>query len=392
MGTQEFFRKLFQYKQAKILCAIFFVILFLGIYAPFFASSKPFVVCFEGKWYFPFFKYLYYSKYYTKKVDLFCNLLMLTLPLMALSFIILKRGFKWAFILIVALQGISFYGLIQKEPSHFFFSSLDLSKSSAYFKLEENLKSKHFQNISFCFAPIGVQHHWEENVLLLTDSSSHLRLGGQSLFASLLFGIRYSLMIALSSTLLAFIVGLLIGATGGFLGKKWDLFLGRLIEVWESIPTLFVILLIISNVQTISSLWVILSLALFSWTSIARLVRLEVLKQKNLPYVDVLRGLGYRAHDILSSHILSKVAPSLIAIAPFALVGAITYEAALSFLGLGDRLSCSIGLLLDEARMTYPMQPELFWPPACCLILILITLTWFGDLSKKVLMGKKSFI
>ncbi|MFK5283308.1 hypothetical protein ACI3PL_27420, partial [Lacticaseibacillus paracasei] len=75
MGTQEFFRKLFQYKQAKILCAIFFVILFLGIYAPFFASSKPFVVCFEGKWYFPFFKYLYYSKYYTKKVDLFCNLL-----------------------------------------------------------------------------------------------------------------------------------------------------------------------------------------------------------------------------------------------------------------------------------------------------------------------------
>ena len=274
----------------------------------------------------------------------------------------------------------------------FSLTSNSLKNATSYSKLESHLKNGDFDEFSFYLKPMGVGYHWQENTLASASTLGAVRINGQSLWAALFFGIRYSLTIALCATFIAFTIGLTLGSLAGYFGRGVDLFIGRWIEVWESIPALFVILLMVSKAEASSMGWMIIALALFSWTSIARIVRLEVLKQKTLAYVDVLKGFGYKPKDILLKHILVHSTTTLISLVPFALVGAITYEAALSFLGLGDRQNCSIGLLIDEARMLYPMQPELFWPPALVLIIILVSLAWLGDYSKKLLQHSDSVI
>jgi peptide/nickel transport system permease protein len=150
-------------------------------------------------------------------------------------------------------------------------------------------------------------------------------------------------------------------------------------------PTLVVVLLLVSYTKEVHFLFVSLVLALFSWTSIARLVRIEMIKQKHLCYVQVLKNMEISRWRILFKHLLPNSYWSLLSLLPNALIGAITYESALSFLGLGDRSSCSLGLLLDEARMRYPFDPQIFWPPALLLIALLVPLTWVGDLLREKL-------
>ncbi|MCH9633240.1 MAG: hypothetical protein S4CHLAM6_15930 [Chlamydiae bacterium] len=385
MAIKEFFKQLYRHRTAKYLLGLLALLVVLGIYAPVFSSSKPFAVCYQKKWYFPFFKYLFYQGLYTKKVDIFYNLFMLVLPICLFATWSLKKHYKVVCLCFALIQATGFYYFTHASDSDFILGSKSSIKALAYVQLESHLKNNQYDEVSFCLNPIGIGHHWQENALIHSSKLSSIRVNGQSLWASLFFGIRYSLTIALSATFIAFVIGITIGSLAGYFGKKIDLLIGRWIELWESIPALFIILLLVSSTEKSSMVWMIIALSLFSWTSIARIVRLEVLKQKTLPYVDVLKGFGYTPKDILLKHVLPQLSCTLISLIPFALIGAITYEAALSFLGLGDRQNCSIGLLIDEARMTYPMQPELFWPPAIFLIIILVSLAWLGDLSKKIL-------
>ena len=392
MAINEFFRQLYKHRTAKYLLGVLALLVALGVYAPIFSTSKPFAVCYQNQWYFPFFKYLFYQGLYTKKVDIFYNIMMLLLPIFLLAVYSIKKYRKMICLLFILMQAMGFYYFTHSSSNNFSLDAKSSINAQAYLQLESNLKSNQYDEISFCLKPIGIGHHWQENALTSSANIGSVRVNGQSLWASLFFGIRYSLSIAISATLIAFVIGITIGSIAGYFGKKVDLIIGRWIELWESIPALFVILLLVSSTEKSSMGWMIAALALFSWTAIARIVRLEVLKQKTLPYVDVLRGFGYKPADILIKHVLLQSSSTLISLIPFALVGAITYEAALSFLGLGDRQNCSIGLLIDEARMIYPMQPELFWPPAIFLILILVSLAWLGDLSKKILQPADSVI
>lgn len=360
-------------------------ILFLGIYAPFIASSKPFCVYYKGEFYFPFFRALFYSNIYTKSLDLFFNAFMFTLPLTCLSLWRFQKKKKWIITLFVLLHSlISFYSMDFKVlETEYPYTQIDQALTALDLERSSLLKLDHNDfGLSFSLQP-PIPFHWEENVLDVTNKDFLLRINGQPLIPAMLFGLRYSFSIAFLTCALAFTIGSSIGAISGYFGGKIDLFISRIIEVWESMPTLVVVLLLVSYTKEAHFFFVSFVLALFSWTSIARLVRIEMIKQKHLCYVQVLKNMEISKWRILFKHLLPNSYWSLLSLLPNALIGAVTYESALSFLGLGDRSSCSLGLLIDEARISYPFDPQIFWPPALLLIAILVPLAWLGDVLRE---------
>ncbi len=377
MSINEFLKQFKKNKAAKRSVACVVVVLLFGIYAPLFASSKPLLVIANRQFFFPLWSHLFDKSFFTHKLDLFFNLLMFTLPLTVFFTVIFRRRRKKVWGVMALLQVLLFMGVC--SPS---------------FNVRGSFQSSIAQEATVVIQPLLVQKHWQENALDQHSDSllKAVRVNGKSLWAALLFGIRYSLATAALSVALTFLIGTTLGAIAGYYGGKSDLFIGRLIEVWEALPTFFVLLLIASFSGGMNFITLIVALALFSWTSIARVVRLEILKQKSMSYIEVLQGMGYRPSLILLRHVLPNSYPSLITLAPFALISAIIIESALSFLGVGHIESCSIGQLIDEARRLYPLEPSLFWPPALFLIILLLSLTYLGDLLKKMLQHKQRVI
>ncbi|MES2621258.1 MAG: ABC transporter permease [Bacteroidota bacterium] len=163
-----------------------------------------------------------------------------------------------------------------------------------------------------------------------------------------------------------------------FLGKQvavpFDLVIMRIIEVLNSIPTLFLILLIISIVRK-PNLYVIMGIiGLTGWTGIARFIRAELLKVRSLEYIEAANSLGYSHAHILFRHAIpNALSPVLISIA-FGIAGAILTESTLSFLGLGPADTVTWGQLLSYARQI----PQAWWLAIFPGFAIFVTVTTFN--------------
>jgi len=165
----------------------------------------------------------------------------------------------------------------------------------------------------------------------------------------------------------------------GYFAGKTDLVVSRFIEIWEAMPTFFMLLLIVAISQSKSIFLVIGVLGIFGWTGIGRFMRGEVLKHRNLPYVLSCHTMGYTHKRVMFSHILPNAIAPILTLLPFAMMAAITSEAGLSFLGLGEEGSTSWGVLMDEGRSVFPSESYLLWPPAILLTLLLISIALVGD-------------
>lgn len=233
--------------------------------------------------------------------------------------------------------------------------------------------------------------HWEEDaggsqaINQIVPWWELTRINRKDLVASLLFGIRVSFIVGVSAVALALLIGIPLGAAAGYFAGKIDLVSCRLIEIWEAMPTFFMLLLVISLLQSKSILLVMAILGLFSWTSFARFMRAEVLKQRSLSYVLACKSQGYRDTKIMFSHILPNAIPPILTLLPFAMMAAITSEAGLSFLGLGEEGATSWGVLMDEGRVVFPGESYLLWPPAILLTLLLVCIALVGDVLRDAL-------
>lgn len=239
--------------------------------------------------------------------------------------------------------------------------------------------------ISFQIMPLFRPFHWEDDaggeqaLNKYVDWWELTRINRKDLTAALIFGIRISLVVGLTSMLLALSIGVPIGAIAGYYGGKIDIAVFRLLEIWESMPTLFMLLLVVSVLQTKSIFLIITVLGIFGWTGFCRFVRGETLRQRNLPYVDACKALGLNDRRIIFSHVLPNAIPPLLTLLPFSIMGAITSEAGLSFLGLGEEGSCSWGVLMDEGRSAFPGESYLLWPPGILLTILLVAIALVGD-------------
>lgn len=240
-------------------------------------------------------------------------------------------------------------------------------------------------NIKLMIMPLIRPFHWEDDAGGGQALNQYLpwwdltRINRKDLVAALIFGVRISLVVGFLAVGLALLIGVPIGAIAGYYGGWIDIAVSRLLEIWESMPTFFMLLLVIAMLQSKSIFIVIAVIGIFGWTGFSRYIRAEFFKQRNLSYVESCRSIGYQDSKIIFRHILPNAIPPLLTLLPFAVMGAITSEAGLSFLGLGEEGSCSWGVLMDEGRSAFPGEAYLLWPPALFLTLLLVAIALIGD-------------
>ena len=157
---------------------------------------------------------------------------------------------------------------------------------------------------------------------------------GRDVLARILYGIRLSLIFALVLTFISSAIGIFVGAVQGYFGGKTDIILQRFIEIWDSLPQLF-ILIIIASVFLPTFLSLLVILLLFSWTGLTGMVRAEFLRLRNFEYVKAAQVLGVGNFRIMFKHILPNALVTSITFIPFIMAEAITSLSALDFLGLG---------------------------------------------------------
>ena len=157
---------------------------------------------------------------------------------------------------------------------------------------------------------------------------------GRDVLARILYGIRLSLIFALVLTFISSAIGIFVGAVQGYFGGKTDIILQRFIEIWDSLPQLF-ILIIIASVFLPTFLSLLVILLLFSWTGLTGMVRAEFLRLRNFEYVKAAQVLGVGNFRIMFKHIFPNALVTSITFIPFIMAEAITSLSALDFLGLG---------------------------------------------------------
>ena len=186
--------------------------------------------------------------------------------------------------------------------------------------------------------------HWGNFHWLGTDDR------GRDVLARLLYGLRISILFGFALTILSSIVGVFVGAVQGYFGGWIDLLGQRLIEIWTSIPALY-LLLIISSVIT-PSFWVLLGiLLLFSWVSLVGIVRAEFLRARNFEYVAAARALGVSNFAIMGRHLLPNAMVATLTFMPFILSGSVVTLTSLDLLGFGlPPGSPSLGELLAQGK------------------------------------------
>ncbi len=213
---------------------------------------------------------------------------------------------------------------------------------------------------------------------------------GRDVVARVIYGFRLSVLFGLILTIVSSIVGVLIGAMQGYFGGWVDLIGQRIIEIWSSIPTLYVLLIVASIL--VPGFWTLLGILLvFSWTSLVGLVRAEFLRGRNFEYVRAARALGLSDRQIMFKHLLPNAMVSTLTYLPFILSGSITALTSLDFLGLGmPPGSPSLGELLAQGKSN--LQAPWLGITAFVTLSVLLTLVVFiGEAVRDALDPRKTF-
>ena len=173
---------------------------------------------------------------------------------------------------------------------------------------------------------------------------------GRDVLARLIYGFRISVLFGLVLTVISSIIGVLAGAIQGYYGGWTDLIFQRFIEIWTAIPALY-LLLIISSILA-PSFWVLLGiLLLFSWVALVGLVRAEFLRARNFEYVQAARALGVSNGVIMWRHMLPNAMVATLTMLPFIVSSSVMTLTALDFLGFGlPPGSPSLGELLAQGK------------------------------------------
>ncbi len=201
---------------------------------------------------------------------------------------------------------------------------------------------------------------------------------GRDVVARLIYGFRISVLFGLVLTTVSSIVGVSVGAFMGYYGGRVDILGQRFIEIWGSLPTLF-ILIILSSVIQPNFWWLLGILLLFSWMGFVGVVRAEFLRARNFEYVLAAKALGLNDRTIIFRHVLPNAMVATLTFMPFTLSGAITSLTALDFLGFGlPPGSPSLGELLAQAKANL-QAPWLGFSAFTVLAAILALLVFVGE-------------
>lgn len=212
---------------------------------------------------------------------------------------------------------------------------------------------------------------------------------GRDLLAQLIYGFRVSVLFALALTTTGVLLGVITGAIQGFFGGRTDLAFQRFIEIWGSMPELY-LLIIFSAIFAPSLSLLLVLLSLFGWMGLSDYVRAEFLRNRQLDYVRAARALGVSNRQIIFRHLLPNSLTPVVTFLPFRMSGAILALTSLDFLGLGVPPGTpSLGELLSQGKNNI----DAWWISLSTfgvLVITLLLLTFMGDALRDALDPRKA--
>jgi microcin C transport system permease protein len=298
----------------------FLILFFVSLFAEFIANDRPFLVKYDGKYYFPAlvtYAETTFGGEFETKADYRDPYLQ--------KLIAEKDGYLvWPLI----RYSYDTHNLDLPTPAPSKPTWLLTEKECAAVVARKGLKSCR-----------DLEYNW-----LGTDDQ------GRDVVARLIYGFRISVLFGLILTAVSSVIGIMVGAVQGYFGGWTDLLFQRFIEIWTSVPQLY-LLLIISSVL-VPGFFVLLGiLLLFSWVSLEGLVRAEFLRGRNFEYIRAARALGVSNRVIMFRHLLPNAMVATMTFMPFILSSSVTILTALDFLGLGlPPGSPSLGELLAQGK------------------------------------------
>lgn len=202
---------------------------------------------------------------------------------------------------------------------------------------------------------------------------------GRDVFTRLLYGFKYSITYAVAVWFISLSIGTVLGGTMGFFGGKVDFIGQRFVEILSTVPSFFLLIILISIFAP--SLWMLIIIScVFSWINISYYIRGEFLKNRNREFVEAARGLGASNASIIFKHILPNSLTPIITFAPFTIAGEIVGLAALDYLGFGLQVPTpSWGELLSQAQKNYTIAWWLALYPSLALFVVLTLLNLIGQ-------------
>jgi peptide/nickel transport system permease protein len=209
---------------------------------------------------------------------------------------------------------------------------------------------------------------------------------GRDMLSAMIFGLRTSLLVGVSSGIIALVVGSLVGLIAAYAGGKLDSTLMRVVDLMLGLPTILVALMMLAVLgQGVGK--VILALVLVQWAYFARAVRATALVERTKEYVEAAVGLGFSPMRVLIGHILPNCLPPVIVIGTLQVANAISAEATLSFLGIGLPITQpSLGLLISNGYQVL-LSGE-YWVsvyPGLLLLALVFSINIVGDRLREVL-------
>lgn len=212
---------------------------------------------------------------------------------------------------------------------------------------------------------------------------------GRDLLAQLIYGFRVSVLFALALTVIGVVLGVAAGAVQGYFGGRTDLAFQRFIEIWGSMPELY-LLIIFSAVFAPSVALLLVLLSLFGWMGLSDYVRAEFLRNRQLDYVRAARAMGLTNGQIIWRHILPNSLTPVVTFLPFRMSASILALTSLDFLGLGVPPGTpSLGELLSQGKNNI----DAWWISLSTfgvLVVTLLLLTFMGDALRDALDPRKA--
>ncbi len=201
---------------------------------------------------------------------------------------------------------------------------------------------------------------------------------GRDVMARLIYGLRVSLLFSFILTVFSAVIGVAAGAVQGYYGGWIDLGFQRILEIWQGLPALF-ILIILASVIT-PGFWPLLGvMILFSWPALVDVVRAEFLRARNFDYVRAAKALGVNDFTIMHRHVLPNAMVATLTMLPFMVTGGITVLTSLDFLGFGlPPGSASLGEMLAQGKNNL-YAPWLALTAFMVLAIVLTLLTFVGE-------------
>ena len=213
----------------------------------------------------------------------------------------------------------------------------------------------------------------------------------RDVMARVIYGFRISVLFGLILTILSSIIGVIAGATQGYFGGMVDLLFQRFLEIWSSMPTLYILIILASFIQP--GFWVLLGIMLlFSWMALVGLVRAEFLRGRNFDYVRAARALGMMDARIMFRHILPNAMTASLTFLPFIVAGSVTTLTSLDFLGFGLPVgSPSLGELLLQGKNNLN-APWLAFTGFFIIALMLSLLVFIGEAVRDAFNPRKVMV